>query len=188
MQAPIEAPFEICPSSTAHPESYMIPFPQDVLKDAKENPPARRPNKAIGLVVCCSITCFMAILSGISYWQSATLIPDTLSDESSTPIDGWMDLGMILLDIQSAQTAAQYHVHSNGVYVLAVLENSLAQSAGFRSGDQIILLDTDPVSTTAELNKLLFNDFIRTSAKFTILRNRKEAVLELFLPQSEGKI
>ena len=70
-------------------------------------------------------------------------------------------LGMVLIDIQSGDTAQMYNVRSYGVYVLAVTDESPAMEAGLASGDRILSLNGQKVSTTGELTDLMFWTFVR---------------------------
>ncbi|MDD3411454.1 MAG: PDZ domain-containing protein, partial [Eubacteriales bacterium] len=64
-------------------------------------------------------------------------------------------LGMVLLDIQSADTASFYHVSEFGVYVLAVREQSEAERAGVLSGDRLVSANGLTIESSAALSELI---------------------------------
>ena len=64
-------------------------------------------------------------------------------------------LGMVLLDIQSADTASFYHVSELGVYVLAVREESEAELAGVLSGDRLVSANGLAIESSSVLSDLI---------------------------------
>lgn len=64
-------------------------------------------------------------------------------------------LGAVLLDLNTPEAMSNYHVQRAGVYVLAVNEDSPAQTAGLLSGDYIAGVDGQSVQSSTELLTLL---------------------------------
>ena len=62
--------------------------------------------------------------------------------------------GMVLIDIDDAETADSYHVEDYGVYVLAVQSRSPADQAGVSSGDLLVSVNDAPVQSTGAFVEL----------------------------------
>lgn len=100
-------------------------------------------------------------------------------------VQGRIDLGMTLIDINTEQTAMMYRVSQLGVYVLKVAAGSNAETAGFNSGDCILAIDGEKVSSAAGLNAVLDRHTIGDTLTVTILRSRQELDLQLALAESK---
>ena len=98
-------------------------------------------------------------------------------------VQGRIDLGMTLIDINTEQTAMMYRVSQLGVYVLKVAAGSNAETAGFNSGDCILAIDGEKVSSAAGLNAVLDRHTIGDTLTVTILRSRQELDLQLALAE-----
>ena len=98
-------------------------------------------------------------------------------------VQGRIDLGMTLIDINTEQTAMMYRVSQLGVYVLKVAAGSNAETAGFNSGDCILAIDGEKVSSAAGLNAVLDRHTIGDTLTVTILRSRQELNLQLALAE-----
>ena len=84
--------------------------------------------------------------------EKQTVAPRSLSTPSTA--EG-TDMGMVLLDIQTQQAAVAYHVPGRGVYVLTVDEDSPADRASVRTGDCILKVDGQEISSAAEVTEAL---------------------------------
>ncbi len=99
--------------------------------------------------------------------QKKTAAPLGLSTPSTA---AGTDMGMVLLDIQTQQAAVAYHVPGRGVYVLTVDEDSPADRANVRTGDCILKVNGQEISSAAEVMEALGKLPNDESAELTILR------------------
>ena len=90
-----------------------------------------------------SLICICAALLVGCFWMLACYLIPPESPEGGT-------FGMVLLDVDDEQTAASYHVEECGVYVLAVQENSAAAHAGVSSGDRLMHVNEQRLSSSAQ--------------------------------------
>ena len=70
-----------------------------------------------------------------------------------------------------------------GLYVLAVMESSAAQTMGVEAGDLLLSLDGIALSSCDELDALLSASPNASSLTFTLLRDGQELTLDLSSPQ-----
>jgi membrane-associated protease RseP (regulator of RpoE activity) len=89
------------------------------------------------------------------------------------------DFGMVLLDIQTRQAALSFHVPVTGVYVLSVLQSSLADLSGVQPGDHITGLNGDAINSAEELITMLGKLTDGDTAELTILRGLDQITLNL---------
>ena len=101
-------------------------------------------------------------------------------------VQGRVDLGMSLVDINDAQTAMMYRVSSLGVFVLSVSDGSNAAKAGIQSGDRVISVDGQKVSSTAEINQIIEGRSVGDSLKIKIERNGRVGETSLTLQEYKG--
>ena len=100
-------------------------------------------------------------------------------------VKGRIDLGLELLDIDSAETAMLYRVSRTGLYVQSVTGTN-ASEAGFQSGDCIVAVNGTQVASSAELSEALSGAKVGDTVEFTILRNGRQGSLTLTLAESKG--
>ncbi len=105
----------------------------------------KRPIIAFVLLLLAGAALVVLLLSHYGLAPMEPSMPDLSSPYGQS-------LGMVLIDIQSEETAAYFHVSQLGVYVLAVDESSAAYAAGLRSGDRITAFNGAQVSGTADIN------------------------------------
>lgn len=91
-------------------------------------------------------------------------------------------LGILLIDIQTQETAARFHVSSLGVYVLVVDEDSAASQAGLCPGDRIVSLNGSPISSTSDISGLTPP---RGEAVSLVVRRETEPFVAIVLLEAE---
>lgn len=92
-------------------------------------------------------------------------------------VQGRIEMGMTLLDIDSEQAAMMYRVSSLGVYVLKVTSDSTAATAGFESGDRVVSLNGNEVATAAGVNTILKQLKAGDSVQVVIQRGQQQQTL-----------
>lgn len=101
-----------------------------------------------GLMIATLLWQLLPILVPSARTETRDMAQLDLTQEQNT------SLGMLLIDIQTQETAAHFHVNELGVYVLSVDEDSAASRAGLCSGDRIVSCNGQPISTTADFSEL----------------------------------
>ena len=101
-------------------------------------------------------------------------------------VQGRIDIGMSLVDIQNAQTAMMYRVSSTGLYVKSVTEGSNAQFAGFQAGDLIKAVDGTTVETVSAFNQLISQYSVGDTVNITVQRGNQVGTLSLTLEQQKA--
>jgi serine protease Do len=96
-------------------------------------------------------------------------------------VQGRINLGMTLLDIDSEQMALMYRVTSTGVYVLKVEQTGSATSAGFASGDRIVSIDGTAISASADVQSILKSHNAGDKLAVIIDRDGQQNTLEMTL-------
>ncbi len=99
-------------------------------------------------------------------------------------VQGRIDLGMTLVDIDTEESAMMYRVSKLGVYVLKVISGSNAETAGFASGDCILSVDGTEVSNSSELNAVLDQHNVGDTVQVLIYRSRQNIDLTWTLSES----
>ena len=90
---------------------------------------------------------------------------------------------MQLADITSNESAFYYGVNQTGCYVLSVTKGSNAEKAGFKTGDLITKVNSEEVSNSNDVEKVL-NDFnVGDEVEFTVYRSGKSVKLNLVLEE-----
>lgn len=103
-------------------------------------------------------------------------------------VQGRVELGINLLEISDEISAWMYKVNNLGVYIYSVNEGSGAESAGLKSGDLILTIDGNAVSTTDDITKVLDQKSVGDSVTLTIDRSGKQGTVTIVLQQaSVGK-
>ncbi len=101
-------------------------------------------------------------------------------------VQGRIDLGMTLLDIDSDQAAMMYRVSRLGVYVLKVTSGSQAEAAGFTSGDCIQSVAGTTVATAADVNKILKQLKAGDTIEVVIIRDQQQTLQ--FTLEAQGPV
>lgn len=104
---------------------------------------------SLGLVVT-------LIAATLVWWIADMISMASQTDMAEAPPVEYMQdtddyLGMVLLDIQTEETAKHYHVSQTGVYVLEAVENAAAYRAGVRSGDRLVSCNGQEVTLSSDL-------------------------------------
>lgn len=101
-------------------------------------------------------------------------------------VQGRIDLGMTLIDIDDAMTAMMYRLDSTGVYVLQVTDGSNAQQAGIQSGDRIVTVNGTEVSTESEINAILDDLQVGDQITIELERSGRMGVTSFTLQEQTG--
>jgi S1-C subfamily serine protease len=116
----------------------------------------------IGLVaVVAAIVCLIFVHPSLKVTPEVTQVETT--DRSAAA------LGLVVQDTD------------DGLYILAVRENSLASLAGIRSGDYLQSIDGQSVSTADDLDSILASSG-ESSITFKVLRYGAEVEISITLP------
>ena len=99
-------------------------------------------------------------------------------------VQGRINLGMTLLDIDSTQLATMYRVQTIGVYVLKVDPSGSAVSAGLQSGDRIVSIDGQTISTSTDVQSLVKTHSAGDKLSVVIERDSQQLTLDLTLQAS----
>ena len=97
-------------------------------------------------------------------------------------VTGYTDTGMTFLEVNDYITAMQYRVNNFGVYVYRVIGDN-ALEAGFQSGDLIVSIDGEKVSTESEVKDILDEKKVGDTVTFKVYRNRNTIELKLTLSE-----
>jgi len=95
-------------------------------------------------------------------------------------VPGRIDLGAELLDISDEMTAIKYRLRELGVYIAEV-----TNSSSLRSGDRIVSVDGQNVSTASEVKSILESYKVGDVVKFIVKRSNQ--TLELSITLREAK-
>lgn len=99
-------------------------------------------------------------------------------------VTGRPAMGVMVLDIQDAQTAYQYGVNQAGAYVQSVNEDSPAERAGLRPGDRFIGIDGTAVSSTSDITAVIGEHAVGDTIEIQIVRGGQIVTLSLTLEES----
>lgn len=123
-------------------------------------------------------------VEGIGFAIPINNVLDIIKDlKSYGYVTGKVDLGMQLADITSNESAFYYGVNQTGCYVLSVTKGSNAEKAGFKTGDLITKVNSEEVSNSNDVEKVL-NDFnVGDEVEFTVYRSGKSVKLNLVLEE-----
>ena len=88
-------------------------------------------------------------------------------------VEGGLKLGITMINITDAQTAAKYRVNSFGVYVMQVNAGSLAEKNGIQVGDRLVALDGTEISSSDELVAYMQKAKAGDVLKLTVARDGK---------------
>ena len=79
-------------------------------------------------------------------------------------------LGVKIMDVTDAQTAAQLGVNAYGVYIVEVVKGGPADKAGLQAGDRIVSVDGSEVATQSDLGTLMQNHKAGDTIEITVAR------------------
>ncbi|MBQ7970753.1 MAG: trypsin-like peptidase domain-containing protein [Clostridia bacterium] len=104
-------------------------------------------------------------------------------------VTGRVDPGFVFVEINDTMTAMMYRVNELGLYISSVADGSDAQKAGFKSGDYVLKIEGEEVSTEAEANAAIDGKKVGETLTVIVKRNGKEKTITLTLseytPQEE---
>lgn len=80
-------------------------------------------------------------------------------------------LGVSLYNVEDEMTASQLGVDSTGVYIVQIVDGGAADNAGLRSGDRIVSVDGNEVSSASDVRAALNKHKIGESISITVERN-----------------
>jgi len=95
-------------------------------------------------------------------------------------VQGRLDLGITMVDVDDQATAAMYRVMQQGVYVSKVTNSSY-----FKAGDRIVSVDGKSVSSKSDVNDVLESHSVGDKVAFVVARNNQS--LELSVTLAEAK-
>lgn len=107
-------------------------------------------------------------------WRAWPSLPLWTGDWELSDLKNDSLWGMVLIDIQSEETAAFYHVEQLGVYVLEADEAQGAYQAGVRSGDRLVALNGQTVGNTPDLTQMQTLLDAEEPVKLTLERGNRE--------------
>ncbi len=90
-------------------------------------------------------------------------------------------LGVKILDVMDANTAAQIGVSSTGVYVVEVTPGGGAEAAGVKAGDRIIAVDDTAVSSSNSVKSYLADKQVGDTVNLQVEREGKVLTLAVTL-------
>lgn len=88
-------------------------------------------------------------------------------------VSGRPALGVNVLAINDAQTAAQYGVSRAGVYVMTVNAGGAAEKAGLKAGDMIMSINGNAVAATSDITSALDGASVGDAVELQIIREDK---------------
>ncbi len=97
------------------------------------------------------------------------------------PPAGADSLGMVLVDVDTNEKAKEFLVEAQGIYVLATEENSVADEAGVRSGDQLLMVNGQPLGHASEMAHRLSQAAPDGQLQLVLLRQGAELRLSIRL-------
>ena len=101
-------------------------------------------------------------------------------------VTGRPALGITVINIRDAQTAAQYNVSVPGVYIQSVDEGGAAALAGLEPGDRFISVDDQLIETTNDLTNLLSTYQVGDTVTVQVSRNRQLITVKVTLGEMAG--
>ena len=96
-------------------------------------------------------------------------------------VSGRPAMGVTVLEITDAQTAARYGVNAYGVYIADVTAGSGADKAGLKAGDRIISINGNEVSQNADLTNVISDCEVGDVVTLTIARDGQILTVDVTL-------
>lgn len=96
-------------------------------------------------------------------------------------VSGRPAMGVTVLEITDAQTAARYGVNAYGVYIADVTAGSGADKAGLKVGDRIISINGNEVSQNADLTNVISDCEVGDVVTLTIARDGQILTVDVTL-------
>ena len=102
-------------------------------------------------------------------------------------VKGRVEPGFVFVEINDAMTAMMYRVNELGLYISSVEAGSDAEKAGFRSGDYVLKVEGQKVTTEAEAYALIDGKKVGDTLTVVIERNGQEQTVTLTLSEYTPK-
>lgn len=96
-------------------------------------------------------------------------------------VQGRIELGITLVDIEDSLSAMMYRVNKAGVYILNVEGNSNAANIGLQSGDRIVSFDGKAISNSTEISSIVDKHSVGDSIAVEVERNGQTGSVTLVL-------
>lgn len=93
-------------------------------------------------------------------------------------------MGISVVNVSDAQTAAQYGVSSPGLYIQAVTAGSGAETAGLQVGDMFVAVDGQAVATSEELKSILKEHEPGDVVEVQLVREKKIVTAKVTLQEA----
>jgi len=123
-------------------------------------------------------------VEGLGFAIPVNVVKTVVSDlKDHGYVQGRIDTGMNFIDISTPQMAMMYRLNSTGVYVQQVTPDSNADRAGIQSGDRIISIDGNEVTSLATLNKTLDQYQVGDSISMVLVRNNQQITTHFILTE-----
>ena len=101
-------------------------------------------------------------------------------------VTGRPALGVTVLPITDAQTAAQYGVSRMGVYVMSVTAGGPADKAGLKVGDMFVSIDGNAISDTVDVTGLLAEHSVGDTLEVQVVREKQVLTVQVVLEEKGG--
>lgn len=120
-------------------------------------------------------------VEGLGFAIPINHVSDILSDlKEHGYVTGRPQIGVELIDVANKQTAMMYGVNEIGVYVSGVTSVE-AQQAGFQTGDRIVSVGGEEVSTISEVKNKIQKSKVGDEIEIEVDRNGTKTKLSLTL-------
>ena len=93
--------------------------------------------------------------------------------------DGKIKLGITMLNLTTPELAERYDVDVTGVYISAVEPGSLAESYGLKSGDRLVALNGEEITSGHQVTEHMATVKPNDTVSLTIVRGGKIAVVDI---------
>lgn len=98
-------------------------------------------------------------------------------------VKGRIDSGMTFVDITSEQEAMLYGLSGTGAYVSSVTKGSAAAQVGVKSGDRLVAIDDQEVTSVSDINRILDGHSVGDTIKITVERSGRTGSAEITLSE-----
>ncbi|BDF59636.1 hypothetical protein CE91St36_24530 [Christensenellaceae bacterium] len=98
-------------------------------------------------------------------------------------VKGRIDSGMTFVDIASEQEAMLYGLSGTGAYVSSVTKGSAAEQVGVKSGDRLVAIDDQEVTSVSDVNSILDGHSVGDTVKITVERSGRTGSAEITLSE-----
>ena len=92
-------------------------------------------------------------------------------------VTGRIKMGVTFLDIQDRETAMRYRVNDLGTYVYQVNDGSDADLAGLRTGDRVVSIDGEEVTSSSQIKQMMEDYSVGDQMNVTVERDGKTVTL-----------